>query len=71
MDQDEMSCSEDEFCVCRDIVRRAHSGMLNKGADTGSAIEAAIRVYRYHHPETGLTESRELVEHWVLGRFLH
>lgn len=68
---DELSCSEEEFCVCRDIVRRAHAGMLNKGVDAGSAFEVAIRVFRYHHPETGLAESRALVEHWVQGRHLH
>ena len=68
---DEKSCSEDAYCVCRDIVRRAHAGMMHKGADEASAVEVAIRVFRYHHPETSFTESRELVEHWVQDRHLH
>jgi len=58
-------------CVCRDIVERAHASMLEKGADSGSALESAVRVFRYHHPETSQLESRNLVEQWVLGRHLH
>ena len=68
---EDASCSEDAFCVCRDIVRRAHSGMMHRGFDEGSAVEVAIRVFRYHHPDASFAESRELVEHWVLGRHLH
>ena len=67
----EVSCARSDLCVCRDIVRRTHAGMLDKGADAGSAIEAAIRVFRYHHPETGRMASRDLVEQWVLGHQLH
>lgn len=68
---DEFSCSEDEFCVCRDIVRRAHAGMIHKGADARCAVDVAIRVFRYHHPDTGPIAARELVEHWVLEGHLH
>ncbi|MEM1400906.1 MAG: hypothetical protein AAGF58_13535 [Pseudomonadota bacterium] len=45
--------------------------MLEKGSDASSALEAAVRVFRYHHPETTDLESRALVEHWVLAQRLH
>jgi hypothetical protein len=62
---------EEAICVCRDAVRRCYAGMTRSGAPDKVAMEAAVRVYRHHHPEAPTHLSRETVEVWVYAGSRH
>ena len=57
-------------CACRAAVMRAFDGMTASGAPYDSALAAALRVFRHHHPEIE-TGVRELVEHWISPESVH
>lgn len=57
-------------CACRNAVNRAYDGMLESGAPASVALEAALRVYRYHHPHQADDAAQTTVETWVF-RGLH
>ena len=67
-----MSCIEITFdaandaerCKCRGAVLRTY-GELIKDEPEQVALSAAIRVYRYHHPEDSVDMSSLTVERWV------
>jgi hypothetical protein len=44
--------------------------MLDGGAPDSVALEAALRVYRYHHPDAADELAQTMVETWVF-RGLH
>lgn len=52
-------------CICKAAVTRAYAGMLEGGAPASVALEAALRVYRYHHPRQADDVARTTVETWV------
>ena len=52
-------------CACRAAVMRAYDGMIASEAPVSVALDAARRVYRYHHPETAEEAASEIVEAWV------
>ncbi|NBC33945.1 MAG: hypothetical protein GVY13_14825 [Alphaproteobacteria bacterium] len=52
-------------CACRAAVTRAYAGMLEGGAPASVALEAALRVYRYHHPHQADDVAQTTVETWV------
>jgi len=56
--------------ACRAAVLRAFSGMIDCGASYDSALSAAVRVFRHHHPEIE-TGVQELVEHWISPEIVH
>src|SRR3546814_126611 len=58
-------------CRCRAAVTRAYAGMQLSGAPDSVALEAAMRVYRYHHPEASPELMRETVETWVFCGTVH
>jgi hypothetical protein len=57
-------------CLCRAAVMRAYNGMTTSGAPYDSALSAASRVFRHHHPEfqSGV---RELIEQWISPESIH
>lgn len=57
-------------CLCRAAVLRAFQGMTGSGAPYDSALSAALRVFRHHHPEfqAGV---RELIEQWISPESIH
>jgi hypothetical protein len=57
-------------CSCRTAVVRAFGGMTECGAPYDSALSAAVRVLRHHHPEIE-TGAQELVEQWISPASLH
>ena len=63
--------SAPELCTCREAVSRAFAGMTASGAPRNVALEAATRVYCYHHPEAGYNHAHHTVEHWVTGGTVH
>ena len=58
-------------CTCREAVTRAYRGMLDCGVPDSVALDAAIRVYRYHHPEATRDHAHLTVETWVFTGRLH
>jgi len=58
-------------CRCRAAVERAFSGMIAGGAPDSIAMEAAARVFRYHHPESSERHAWDTVETWLFNGPLH
>jgi hypothetical protein len=57
-------------CACRAAVTRAFEGMTRSGAPYDSAFDAALRVFRHHHPEHTVGVG-ELVERWLSPESVH
>lgn len=55
-------------CDCRSAVTRAYRSLLVSGTSPTIALEAATRIYCYHHPEASLDMALTAVEAWVTGR---
>lgn len=58
-------------CDCRTAVRRAFDGMLVSSQSTSRALDVALTVYSYHHPEVPLFEARETVTTWLARDRMH
>jgi hypothetical protein len=58
-------------CRCRAAVERAFSGMIAGGAPDSVAMEAAARVFHYHHPECSQRHAWDTVETWLFNGPLH
>jgi hypothetical protein len=56
---------------CRDAVERAYDEMRASGAPDPHALDAALVIYRFHHPDIPMDEARTEVSRWTLGRILH
>lgn len=52
-------------CKCYNAVMRTFKGMSDEPMHV--ALEAAQRVYRYHHPEDPVHIAHLTVERWVNG----
>jgi hypothetical protein len=63
--------ADDVLCCCRTAVVRAYGGMLSSGAAPTVALDCAIRVYRYHHPQATHAQAHDAVEAWVTTGLLH
>lgn len=69
-----MSCSTgkinlDDDCKCHKAVMTAYEGMKHCGEET--ALDAALRVYRFHHPEDAVDVASLTVERWVSADHIH
>lgn len=54
-------------CRCRPMVERAYRELLEKGQAPGHALDAALVVLRWHHPEVTAAEGAAIVNRWVAG----
>ena len=61
-------CSGD---CCIGAVRRAYAGLLAVGQAETTAYSAAIKVFRWHHPEVSPQSAATLVRGWVLEESSH
>ncbi len=50
-------------CKCYGAVMRTYAGMSDEPRYI--ALEAAVRVYRYHHPEDSGSDAQLTVESWI------
>lgn len=50
-------------CKCYGAVMRTYAGMSDEPDHVAS--QAALRVYRYHHPEDPLDKAALTVESWI------
>ncbi len=56
---------------CRAAVQRCYAGLCGCGQPERYALEAAVTVYRYHHPESSAHQAEAIVSHWVAGPLRH
>ncbi len=50
---------------CRRAALRAYYGLRTHGHGESAAFDAAVAVYRFHHPKTPALESIDLVDVWI------
>lgn len=56
-------------CKCYPAVLRTYKGMSDEPEHI--ALEAALRVYQFHHPEDPKDKARLTVESWVYSGHSH
>ncbi len=54
--------------ACKQASLRAYRELRARGRHDPAAFEAAVAVYRYHHPETPARESSFIVAGWIEER---
>ncbi len=52
-------------CKCKAAVLRTYRGLVSNNRPEKFALQAAIRIYRHHHPKDTKEDSRLTVERWV------
>lgn len=57
--------------LSRTAVKRCYDGLCRSGQPERYALEAAVTVYRWHHPETPLSQAENIVALWVGNAVLH
>ncbi|MCB9984054.1 MAG: hypothetical protein H6861_10390 [Rhodospirillales bacterium] len=57
-------------CKCYGAVMRTYNTMV-KDEPHHIAMEAAQRVYRFHHPEDSKEDAQLTVERWISAECLH
>lgn len=56
-------------CKCYQAVMRTYQGFHDEPHTV--ALKAAIRVYRYHHPEDKKMDAHLTVERWITAEHVH
>lgn len=56
-------------CRCHGAVMRTYKSMSDEPHNV--ALEAAVRVYRYHHPEDAKEDAQLTVESWITAGKTH
>jgi hypothetical protein len=54
-----------DICACRRAVLRTYRALQGDTVPDSVALEAAVRVYRHHHPEVPVVQAVQTVECWV------
>ncbi len=60
-----LAACEAAACGCRPMVERAFRELVGRGQPMTHALEAALVVMRWHHPEVPPPEAAEIVARWV------
>jgi len=63
-------CGDDLSC-CRPAVRRAYTELRQCGQPECYAFEAAMAVFRYHHPAAVPRQAELVVAEWVFDGVRH
>lgn len=66
-----LAACEAQACGCRPMVERAYRELVGRGQPMSHALEAALVVLRWHHPEVPSPEAAEIVARWVSGGPAH
>lgn len=66
-----LAACEAAACSCRPMVERAYREMVDCGQPAGHALDAALVVLRWHHPEVPAPEASEIVQRWVAAEPMH
>jgi hypothetical protein len=51
--------------ACREAATRAYAALRASGIIDPRAFEAAVTVFRYHHPEAQPLHARHIVAEWL------
>jgi hypothetical protein len=54
--------------ICKQAALRAYHELRTRGTTDPAAFNAAVAVYRHHHPETPTRESNYIVAGWIEER---
>lgn len=54
--------------ICKRAALRAYAELRTRGKTDPAAFDAAVAVYRHHHPETPKDESNFIVAGWIEER---
>ena len=54
--------------ICKQAALRAYQELRDRGKTDPAAFNAAVAVYRHHHPETPRRESKHIVAGWIEER---
>jgi hypothetical protein len=68
---DERDDDPSTFCKCRAAVHQTYAALTAYNNPENLALEAAIRVYRFHHPEAPRMSARLTVENWLNANHRH
>lgn len=52
-------------CQCHDATIRTYNEMTNAGQREDRAYDAAVKVFRYYHPDSSRVESYQVVADWL------
>jgi hypothetical protein len=61
----------EEMCTCRIAVLRAYTGLVDGGRAELAARDAALRVFRWHHPTVDPRDGARIVAAWLDPGRLH
>jgi len=61
----------DKDCRCHSAVMNGYAGMKRSGAAEVEALNAAFRIYEFHHPEQERETARLTVERWIYASYTH
>lgn len=53
-------------CVCKPAVYNAYQSLLSHGHK--KAMDAAIKIYKFHHPDDSKEDVQITVERWVIAQ---
>lgn len=70
-DSERIAACEAAACGCRPMVQRAYRELVERGQPNDHALDAAVVVLRWHHPEVPGPEAGEIVSRWVSDGHVH
>jgi hypothetical protein len=65
LDGDRLAACERRACDCREAVERAYRELVGRGEPPDHALDAALTVLRWHHPEVAAPDAVAIVGRWV------
>ncbi len=68
VDDRDVICEGD---CCQDAVRRSYREMREKGESEPHAMNVALTVFRWHHPEVEARHAKDTVSLWVHEGTMH
>ncbi|NQU70969.1 MAG: hypothetical protein HQ514_10490 [Rhodospirillales bacterium] len=51
--------------ICKQAALRAYAELRSRGKTDPAAFDAAVAVYRHHHPESPRRDSNYIVAGWI------
>ncbi|MGH1376587.1 MAG: hypothetical protein ACRBCK_09590 [Alphaproteobacteria bacterium] len=68
---EQMNVKMPSDCKCYKAVMKAYGSLMHAGRPDSIALEAAVIVYGYHHPEDSKEDRTLTVERWVNEQSIH
>jgi hypothetical protein len=58
-------CETYDGCRCQMAVTNAYRQLRERGVSDFNAFDTAAVIYRYHHPDTTVTQARSQIAEWL------